>query len=222
MEEVNHDRIQAASLFFNSLLVHLSASRQGVAPAATCEFRRLAGVPCPHALISGRSLCSATPPPLGARRRAPQRRGVPGRREADRARGVRDRRRAGCAEEDRGRPRPRFHARRGACARAGRGDRFSRPCGQRRPVRHRLDPEATEALKERPDLLLTDLRSIAVQGLVGPDHLAPLAEAKAMLPGTRGIASAPIAARRPQSAGRLEARMPVLHGRNIFRAPTRS
>jgi NAD+ diphosphatase len=44
-----------------------------------------------------------------------------------------------------------------------------------------LDPEATKALKERPDLLVTDLRSIAVQGLVGPDHLAPLAEAKALL-----------------------------------------
>jgi NAD+ diphosphatase len=44
-----------------------------------------------------------------------------------------------------------------------------------------LDPAATAALKERSDLLVTDLRSIAVQGLVHPDHLAPLAEAKAML-----------------------------------------
>jgi NAD+ diphosphatase len=44
-----------------------------------------------------------------------------------------------------------------------------------------LDPEATKALKGRPDLFVTDLRSIAVQGLVGPDHLAPLAEAKALL-----------------------------------------
>ena len=44
-----------------------------------------------------------------------------------------------------------------------------------------LDPEATKALKGRDDLLVTDLRSIAVQGLVGPDHLAPLAEAKALL-----------------------------------------
>jgi NAD+ diphosphatase len=44
-----------------------------------------------------------------------------------------------------------------------------------------LDPEATKALKGRDDLLITDLRSIAVQGLVGPDHLAPLAEAKALL-----------------------------------------
>jgi NAD+ diphosphatase len=44
-----------------------------------------------------------------------------------------------------------------------------------------LDPEATKALKERADLFVTDLRSIAVQGLVAPDHLAPLAEAKALL-----------------------------------------
>ena len=44
-----------------------------------------------------------------------------------------------------------------------------------------LDPEATKGLKGRPDLLVTDLRSIAVQGLVGPEHLAPLAEAKALL-----------------------------------------
>jgi NAD+ diphosphatase len=44
-----------------------------------------------------------------------------------------------------------------------------------------LDAEATKALKGRPDLAVTDLRTIAVQGLVEPDHLAPLAEAKAML-----------------------------------------
>ena len=44
-----------------------------------------------------------------------------------------------------------------------------------------LDPEATKALKGRPDLLVIDLRSIAVEGLVGPDQLAPLAEAKALL-----------------------------------------
>ncbi len=44
-----------------------------------------------------------------------------------------------------------------------------------------LDPEATKELKGRPDLLVIDLRSIAVQGLVGPEHLAPLAEGKALL-----------------------------------------
>src|ERR1041385_6998431 len=44
-----------------------------------------------------------------------------------------------------------------------------------------LDPEATKALKERSDLVVTDLRTIAVRGLVAPDHLAPLAEAKALL-----------------------------------------
>ncbi len=44
-----------------------------------------------------------------------------------------------------------------------------------------LDPEAVERLKSRNDLKITDLRSIAVQGLVGPEHLPPLAEAKALV-----------------------------------------
>jgi NAD+ diphosphatase len=44
-----------------------------------------------------------------------------------------------------------------------------------------LDPEVTKSLKERSDLVVTDLRTIAVQGLVSPDHLAPLAEGKALL-----------------------------------------
>src|SRR5215472_9747980 len=44
-----------------------------------------------------------------------------------------------------------------------------------------LDPQAAEALKARNDLKVTDLRSIAVQGLVGADHLPQLAEAKAVL-----------------------------------------
>jgi len=41
--------------------------------------------------------------------------------------------------------------------------------------------DAAEALKARGDLLVTDLRSIAVQGLVEADHLPPIAEAKAVL-----------------------------------------
>jgi NAD+ diphosphatase len=46
---------------------------------------------------------------------------------------------------------------------------------------HGLAADAAEALKARADLLVTDLRSIAVQGLVDPEHLPPLAEAKAVL-----------------------------------------
>ena len=38
-----------------------------------------------------------------------------------------------------------------------------------------------EKLKERPDLEIIDLRSIAIRGMVAGDHLPPLAEAKAML-----------------------------------------
>jgi NAD+ diphosphatase len=44
-----------------------------------------------------------------------------------------------------------------------------------------LDPRGNDALKGREDLHVSDLRSIAVQGLVGADHLAALAEAKALL-----------------------------------------
>ena len=44
-----------------------------------------------------------------------------------------------------------------------------------------LAPAATDALKARDGFLVTDLRSIAVQGLVAPDHLPPIAEAKAVL-----------------------------------------
>ena len=44
-----------------------------------------------------------------------------------------------------------------------------------------LEPAAAAALKSRTDLLVIDLRSIAIQGLVTADDLPPLAEAKALL-----------------------------------------
>ena len=44
-----------------------------------------------------------------------------------------------------------------------------------------LDRNSIERLKTRDDLLVTDLRSIAVQGLAAFEHLPPLAEAKALL-----------------------------------------
>ena len=44
-----------------------------------------------------------------------------------------------------------------------------------------LEAQAIEPLKLRNDLKITDLRSIAVQGLVEASHLPPLAEAKALL-----------------------------------------
>ena len=46
---------------------------------------------------------------------------------------------------------------------------------------HGIAPQTADALKSREDLHVTDLRSIAVQGLVAPDHLPPIAEAKAVL-----------------------------------------
>ena len=42
-------------------------------------------------------------------------------------------------------------------------------------------PAAAEELKQRDGFHVTDLRSIAVQGLVAPEHLPPIAEAKAVL-----------------------------------------
>ena len=44
-----------------------------------------------------------------------------------------------------------------------------------------IEPASAEVLKARDDLFVIDLRSIAIQGLVTPEHLPPLAEAKAML-----------------------------------------
>src|SRR6266436_6278131 len=44
-----------------------------------------------------------------------------------------------------------------------------------------IDPDAAEPLRSRSDLLVTDLRSLAVGALVAPEHLPPLAEAKSLL-----------------------------------------
>jgi NAD+ diphosphatase len=44
-----------------------------------------------------------------------------------------------------------------------------------------VTPATVETLKTRNDLIITDLRSIATKGIVAPEHLPPIAEAKAML-----------------------------------------
>ena len=44
-----------------------------------------------------------------------------------------------------------------------------------------IAPSAAEMLKERDDLVVIDLRTIATSGLIGQDDLPPLAEAKALL-----------------------------------------
>jgi NAD+ diphosphatase len=44
-----------------------------------------------------------------------------------------------------------------------------------------IDASSIEALKGQEDFVITDLRSIAVRGLVGDEHLPPLAEGKAVL-----------------------------------------
>ena len=44
-----------------------------------------------------------------------------------------------------------------------------------------IEPAAIEALKANADFEVTDLRSIAVRGMVAEDHLPPLAEGKSLL-----------------------------------------
>lgn len=44
-----------------------------------------------------------------------------------------------------------------------------------------IDPAAAEALKNRGDLLVTDLRSAAMRGLVAQEHLPAFAQAKSLL-----------------------------------------
>jgi len=44
-----------------------------------------------------------------------------------------------------------------------------------------IAPATAEALKANDRYLVTDLRSIAVHGLINPEHLPPIAEAKAVL-----------------------------------------
>ena len=46
---------------------------------------------------------------------------------------------------------------------------------------HGIAPKAAEILRTHDGKHVTDLRSVAVQGLVTPDHLPPIAEAKAVL-----------------------------------------
>ena len=57
-------------------------------------------------------------------------------------------------------------------------------------------PSRNAKIQWSGDLLVTDLRGIATGGLVAPEHLPPLAEAKAVLGWHARLASAPIAARR--------------------------
>ena len=54
-----------------------------------------------------------------------------------------------------------------------------------------IAPQAAEALKARDDFLVTDLRSIAVQGLVAPSICRRSPKPRRCSTGTRAIASAP-------------------------------
>src|SRR5437764_4990973 len=44
-----------------------------------------------------------------------------------------------------------------------------------------VEPDSIEALKSSADFVISDLRSIAVRGLISAEHLPPLAEGKALL-----------------------------------------
>ena len=194
------------------------------ARASRASFGALPEFLMSAAPISGRSRSSAIPQafwrasPSGAAMRLPRR--LRGRRAR---RHVRDRRRTRGDAPDRERSRSAVPRRRGARARAGRRDRVPRACGRGRPLRHRARSGGDQGAEGRPDLVVTDLRSIAVQGLVAPDHLraarrsegaARLARAASLL---RQLRRADHVSRRP--AGSANAR-PARS--SISRAPIRS
>ena len=99
---------------------------------------------------------------------------------------------------------------------------ISRPARWRGPFRlsasRRQQPKRSRATS---DYLVTDLRSIAVQGLVEPAHLPPIAEAKAVLHWHRATASARIAARRRKSRKPAGSAIARPARPSISRAPTR-
>ena len=75
-----------------------------------------------------------------------------------------------------------LHARRSARARARDRNRVPRPRGRRRPLRHRpAGGGGGSAEDPRAASIVTDLRSVAVQGLCDAEHLPAIAEAKAVL-----------------------------------------
>ena len=97
-------------------------------------------------------------------------------------RALRDRRRDGGAEEGRRGSRSAVHAGGGARASRRGGDGVSRPASTaRRASRSRSTRRRSKRCKAREDFTVTDLRSIAVRGLVDAEHLPPLAEGKALL-----------------------------------------
>ena len=93
----------------------------------------------------------------------------------------------------------------------------------RRALRVALEPAAVEALKTTTEFTITDLRSIAVQGLVEAEHLPALAEGKALLSWHARHRFCPNCGatdpRRSKPAGGATARPARC---SIFRAPIRS
>ena len=207
------------------------ASRSALSPRRTPALREPASPcrsspQCPLAPISVPSRASATP--ASRIDRAAERRtdtaALDGACSGSARRRLRDRRRNGSCSQGGAAQRSAVHA----------GRRHARWRRRSRSVFLGLidgaprfgvgiEPAAAEALKSRDDLLVTDLRSIAVQGLVDADHLPPLAEAQ----GAAALACAApllLELRRARRDGRrrLAARLPRLQGRSIFRAPIRS
>jgi len=70
---------------------------------------------------------------------------------------------------------------RSAHTRSHRGNRLSRTVPERASIRDRARAGGRESLKTREEFVITDLRSIAIRGLVETYHLPPLAEGKALL-----------------------------------------
>jgi len=73
-------------------------------------------------------------------------------------------------------------------------------------------PAAAEALKTREGFLATDLRSIAVQGLVAAEHLPPIAEAQGRARLAICVTLLPECGGDATGLRRLAARLPALPG----------
>jgi len=84
-----------------------------------------------------------------------------------------------------------------------------------------IAPAVAEALKTRDGFHVTDLRSIAVQGLVEPDHLPPIERPRRCCIGTPGIAFAQTAGTRHSRCRQAGSAIARNARPSIFRVPTR-
>ena len=104
------------------------------------------------------------------------------------------------------------------------GKRLPRPHGRRAALcRWRSSRRRSKRSRRHDDFEVTDLRTIAVRGMVEAEHLPPLAEGKSLLVWhARRRFCSNCGARALAGRGRLAARLPDLQDAALSRAPIRS